>query len=1858
MRLRSNKISQVVKTKNSSLIMRALLLCVALLVFIAEGIEAQVINNTGSAISVAGAVVNTKDLENNAGTLGNNGTIYMNGYLLNSGSINGNGLYNLKGNWTNFGSFNAGTSTVTLYGTTNQTITTNSLGESFWNLTIDNTGSVITQISLPGGTLGVQKDLTLTAGTLTLDPTTSFLNIGGKATVDGLINYNGSTTQTTTIVDDFTGSGTFNMGTNNLPHNLNLAGSLNSIGTFIPGSGSSTVNYNGTVPTQTVFAHPGYRNLIISNSGSKILQGSSVVGINLTITGGTFDLGTTTSTLSVAGNTAITGAMSFNTGTPKTVTLTGNLSGGGAIDMNGNSHAHQMNLYGFSNSIGSYTSAGSESTVNYFRPGDQSVFTSENYRNLSITGSGVKTLSADIAASGILTMSSGDINSNGNTLKLTNPAVAAINRTAGKVIGKLQRAVAVTGSEYLYPLGSTTNYNPMKIAFQSLVAGALTAQFQTGYIGNAGLPLYDDGVEGNEIYDTYATGYWTLSAVGSMTTGSYSVNLNHAGFTPVDQSASIIKRTDGGNLEIDGIHAGISATEIARTTLVNGISTTTTDLAIGRGRPRITNQPDNIDICELSNAFFEVTARGRGTLTYQWQVNQGSGWNNVTNTGVYSGATTNYLTLTTAPYSMNGYLYRTIITDAQGNSNITNTVLLTVNLIPTAVPTPSSQNECPGVAFTTIVLTSYSPTTGGTVPGTTFTWTRNSPAGIVTTLPLSGFATGDMIPGTFTNTLDAPVTVTFTITPKGPGTTFCVGPVSYAYVTVNPTPRVFGTPQNSTQCDSITTSINLSSPSTFTSGLVTFRYTVTTTGSVSGYVTPTTGMPNGHTIADKLVNLTDVYQIVTYRVIPVSPVGCAEGPSQEIKVTVNPTPRVIPVNIKPDICPAGASPTNTQIVLTSPTVMTSGAMRFDYTITKTDGFVIGNTAPGINKIPGDILSFGYQNNSDTIKSVYYHITPKVDNAICVPGPKVVSEVKVHARPLQSIVITKPLTCSGGSGLAGLAAIRSKGADPYQVVWNGPVGYYMTDSLVIANLSSGKYIVKITDNLGCNRKDSISIVPVTAKASIQASIIATVPPTNYNITCIGSNDGTILVSVTGGITPPYTYSVYKNDVNLLFTGVFTNNFNFSDPSTFKTYTGLGAGSYTLTIRDINGCENTSRITFRVPPPIVVGFKKSEYPGGFNVSCKGYNDGSAEVLTITGGRGGYTYRWYTVNGLIPGPVNTNRIDNLIAGKYYLETKDFTGCAKIDSVTITEPEGMQLVSSVLSHSADGNFNISCDGGNDGNIAMTITGGSGSYIYSWTSPNGFSASIRNISGLKAGVYTCVVRDVNGCILTPSPQFTLTDPDPLDINLTPSTSADGSYNINCNGGTGSVTTTVTGGSTGNYTYTWSTANGSGIVPGQKDQPALTAGKYYLDVKDLNNCILRDSITLTQPPVFVIQLNATNITCAAPGFNNGSINLTVAGGAGAYSYSWSNGATTEDIAGLTQGNYQVTVTYNNTCSKTDAVQINLPPPLTYTIELSDYNGYSISCFGLADGAINITPTTGLAPFTYSWTGPDGFTASSNQITSLKAGVYTLTITDSNYCTATEAITLTQPGKLGMTINLSESIAGGFNINCAGNSNGTIGIEPLNQVKYVQYIWSDGVIGKSRTGLPAGVYTVIITDENNCHATSAITLTQPDTIKLNYTVKQPFCPDKPDGEISLNVTGGVKGADYIYKWSDNSTGRSVSNILRGFYKMTVTDMNGCQVKDSVIVEPLNETCLIIPNAISPNDDLINDEWNIGMIELYPQMEIRVFNRWGETVWRSEKGYPKPWDGKSNGADLPVDSYHYIINLHNGSKPIVGGITIVR
>jgi gliding motility-associated-like protein len=801
---------------------------------------------------------------------------------------------------------------------------------------------------------------------------------------------------------------------------------------------------------------------------------------------------------------------------------------------------------------------------------------------------------------------------------------------------------------------------------------------------------------------------------------------------------------------------------------------------------------------------------------------------------------------------------------------------------------------------------------------------------------------------------------------------------------------------------------------------------------------------------------------------------------------------------------------------------------------------------------------------------------------------------------------------------------------------------------------GDFYLNVTDELGCiSYSDTIYISGPVFYSYLYFEQKAN----GYGTTCPESSDGELWITEKTGTTgvPPYVYSIVYNNIDTI-----VKSDTLNELESYNYYYNLRAGEYRLYLKDANGCYDTHYpdIKITAPPVMAVEFNKYEYPAGYNISCLGYSDGNVSIKTITGGSEGYSYKWTTFDGAISGPDTLDHIDNVTAGTYYLTTTDIMGCIKVDSVTLTEPDGMVLSDTTLSVSTDGNYNISCNGGNDGSIDITITGGSGSYLYSWTGPGSYTATTEDISGLRAGTYTCIITDINGCILTPNPVFTLTEPAVLAVTAIPSSSAEGSHNINCYGGTGAIDVTVTGGSVGTYKYTWSTTDGSGIADGQADQNTLTAGTYYLVVSDTNNCSISTDTTLTQPQPLGVTLVPTHITCVTPGFSNGSIALTVTGGVSPYSYSWSNGATTEDISGLTEGWYVVTVTDMNGCTISDSTQINMPPDVLYDKVLSDYNGYNASCHGSSDATININMTSGLAPFMFSWQGPSGYTSADRYITGLAAGDYTLLITDTNSCTATEVITVTQPERMSIDAELSSSIAGGYQINCAGDSTGTIELTPVNNVGNVRYLWSDGMTSASRSELPAGSYRVIMTDSNGCLADTIFTLTAPDSIKIIPAVIQPWCPDIPDGQISLTVTGGVITTDYLYKWSDNSTSGTLTNVSSGIYSVTVTDLNQCSATEYVDLKPVHEACLVIPNAISPNGDLINDVWNIEFIEIYPDVEVKVFNRWGESVWRSEKGYPQPWDGRSNGKLLPVDSYHYIIDLNNGSKPIVGNITIVR
>jgi gliding motility-associated-like protein len=1152
---------------------------------------------------------------------------------------------------------------------------------------------------------------------------------------------------------------------------------------------------------------------------------------------------------------------------------------------------------------------------------------------------------------------------------------------------------------------------------------------------------------------------------------------------------------------------------------------------------------------------------------------------------------------------------------------------------------------------------------GGKVYDLTTTYTPGAVTGV---MPNGIYSIEQDVINTLVNNTNIYQTITYNIRyritdTRNGGIPFCDHGIDTTItIYLEPTARVSASIDTDTICNDGTIVITWTSPTVPTIDKV-FNVTVVNPfPEISNYTTGT-GMPVSTLITNSLNNSGDTARMIMYVISPVlldsfNNQKCP-GVNDTIRVWINPTPRAVPVVETTRMCDSAF----TSVLLTTPTVMTKGQILFDYTISLTGGpgDLIGNTNFDTGLMAGQRLQFRYTNKSDTVQSVHFLITPRNDILSCVPGPVADAEVKVHPEPIQDIILTNPVLCQGGSDGA-LRAVLAKGTSPYDIRWRGPFGYTNSNILEPTNLQEGIYWARVTDFLGC--KDSLSYFIIRANENTNfTTVFKAGGASSYNTSCYGDSDGEIEFFITNGNSFPFQYWVTNDAGDTLYTGTMTQNYSFLNPATRRIFGGLSAGWYYIDLEDVNGCRTRYQQEIRSPDPIVTNLTAKTYQGGFNISCRSYADGKAWVASSFGGNfGPRTYLWSTTRNFAPGTTTPgDTLRNLTAGKYYMRVTDFFGCTKIDSITLIEPDGIELLSTVLSFSADSAFNVSCAGGANGSIDLNFGGGSGTYIYTWSGPAGANLiqGSEDQTNLIAGNYSILVTDLNGCINNYS--FTLTQPDSLKIISTPSTTFDNLFNINCFGGTGAITLAVTGGSVNNYTYNWTTLNGSGIVQGVRDQSALTAGTYTVQVTDSNLCLTESIITLTQPDPIITTLVPVDITCEAPGFSNGSITMTVTGGSGTYNYLWSNGATTKDITGLTHGKYFVAVTDMYGCGTIDSVVINLPPPLTINVVTSDYNGFNISCFGLADGSVGVTPVTGEGPFTFLWIGPDGYTSTADSISGLRAGTYTVTVTDANMCTVTEAVELTQSGPVGMLVALSSSNDGMYNINCAGSSTGTISLTPVNAVGSLQWLWSDGATGTSRTELPAGDYRVILTDQNLCSKDSIISITQPDSLRITLAIIHPQCLDNPNGEIAVTVTGGSPGPGYTYKWYDNSiTSPYRDNLLPGKYKLLVTDFNGCTATDSVKLEALQEICLDIPNAFSPNGDGINDEWNIGMIYLYPMMEVNIFNRQGQLVWRSERGYSGAWNGRSNGRPLPMDSYHYVINLHNGRKPIVGNVTIVR
>jgi len=695
----------------------------------------------------------------------------------------------------------------------------------------------------------------------------------------------------------------------------------------------------------------------------------------------------------------------------------------------------------------------------------------------------------------------------------------------------------------------------------------------------------------------------------------------------------------------------------------------------------------------------------------------------------------------------------------------------------------------------------------------------------------------------------------------------------------------------------------------------------------------------------------------------------------------------------------------------------------------------------------------------------------------------------------SVIVTQPANivltmdsinsnCGLPNGQASVSVIGGTGA--YSYLWSPSGG---TNASAIA-LLAGPHSVKVSDGNGC-----ISIAGTTVNDN--ASPIATVSSTT-NVTCYAGSNGTATVSVSVG-NGPFTFSWMPPGI--------------SD----SIATGLLAGSYTVTVTDVNSCQSIPAISPQItqPSPVFINLTKGA------VSCFGGNNGTASAIA-SGGTPGYTYHW------LPGGTTGLSIINLSATTYTIQVTDTNSCMQTLPFTISQP--MAALSATLSFTAG-----SCFGGANASVSASAVGGSAPYNYSWMPGNSNGPTFSNVS---TGTYTVTITDNKGCTYLDS--ITVTQPALIVL-------ATDSINSTCSLANGQASVIASGGA-GSYLYQWSPSGGTNAIA-----ISLVQGVYNVKVTDANGCISTKGVTINDKPSPIASVSSTtNVSCNAG--SNGTATVSVSSGAGPFTFSWMPGGITDSIAtGLLPGTYTVTVTDTNLCQSIPAVSPEITQPFPILITVTKSN---VTCFGGNDGTASAIASSGTPGYTYKWL-PSGTVGTS--IANLSANTYTIQVTDTNSCVQSLQTVITEPNQLNLVFS---SVS---NVKCLGGNDGTATATVSGGTVGYTYNWLPiGGNGPSGTGLSAGTYTLTVNDFNNCLYEDSVVITQPSQgLSANGTGFSTSCFGGSNGTAGINTIGGTPG--YSYLWTPNvSVNDTASGLSAGNYAILVTDNKGCEANVSVSI----------------------------------------------------------------------------------------------
>lgn len=431
----------------------------------------------------------------------------------------------------------------------------------------------------------------------------------------------------------------------------------------------------------------------------------------------------------------------------------------------------------------------------------------------------------------------------------------------------------------------------------------------------------------------------------------------------------------------------------------------------------------------------------------------------------------------------------------------------------------------------------------------------------------------------------------------------------------------------------------------------------------------------------------------------------------------------------------------------------------------------------------------------------------------------------------------------------------------------------------------------------------------------------------------------------------------------------------------------------------------------------------------------------------------------------------------------------------------------------------------------ARNFNGGTVSWTFDWIAPNGpdgatiimyYACNLTNGNGSTSGD-----RPISG-----STSFILNaDSAPLVAGIS------NQVNVSCNGDNDGSATADASGGVPPYTYAWS--NGSTASTAS----ALSAGNYMVTITDANMDNAIASVTINEPQVLSSSVDPADVLCN--GDNSGAAVANPTGGTTPYSYSWSNGANTKTISNLTAGSYQVTITDANNCTTTRMATISQPDALEIEV-----TGTDESAPMSGDGTAMVSASGGTSPYEYLWSNGQ----STRSISDLEPGTYSVTVSDGNGCMEIGMFTVQS-----LECSLQATISAN-NPSCFGASDGSAAVMVSGALEPVSYLWSNGQTTSEAINLTAGVYDVTVTDAGECETIVAVMIDDPQEIEVNFIVDQPSCPDASDGSVTANVAGGT--APYMYNWTDGAATNQISSISPGTYHLSVTDINGCEITDSV------------------------------------------------------------------------------------------------